>query len=107
MKNELSKRLVKNARYIIKATPGLKVREAEKRIGRNPGYFSRLDRDGCDAGLSVDSAFAIAEYVGKTVDSLCHDDYSDTAKRMQIAEMEDKIRQMQEELKELKGDGDV
>ena len=103
MKNELSKRLAKNARYIIKATPGLKVNEVEKRIGKSRGYFSRLDRDGCDTGLSVDSAFAIAEYVGKSVDSLCHDDYSDTAKKMQIAEMEDKIKQMQEELKELKG----
>ena len=107
MKNELSKRLAKNARYIIKGTPGLKTFEIEKRIGRSPGYFSRFDRDDCDTGISVDSAFAIAEYVGQSVDSLCHDDYSDIAKKMQIAEMEDKIKQMKEELNRLRGDGDV
>lgn len=93
-----SSNLYWNVKYLC-YEKNINLGKLERDLGLSTGYLGRLAKGGRSIGL--DSAIAVAEYLGVNLKDLCKTPEPNKAK---IDILNNKIKEMQEEIERLKGE---
>lgn len=77
---------------------GLKIGEIERSIGRRAGYVARWPRT---ESISVEDVYKIANILDVNIDTLINEDIDSKIKLQEIAELKQKIGDIEEQIKEI------
>lgn len=98
MSMELDKdRLRRNVLYYAELK-GLKIGEIERSIGRRAGYIARWPRT---QTISLEDVYKIANILDVTIDTLINEDIDSKIKLQEIAELKEKIGDLEAQIKEI------
>ena len=77
---------------------GLKIGKIERSIGRRAGYVARWPRT---ESISIEDVYKISNILGVTIDTLINEDIDSKIKLQEIAELKQKIGDIEEQIKEI------